>query len=170
MFVSSLGRFAPSERTMDALDLEILFAVQDGIPLVGEPFSAIAAHLGITQDEVVQRLKRLREEQVIRKFGLFIWKRKLGVVANAMVVWAVPQERVQHVGEFLSGFKEVTHCYERRTTRRWRYNLYTMVHGTKRKAVTEFVKNLSDSVGVKDYAILFSVKEFVRRSISITKL
>jgi DNA-binding Lrp family transcriptional regulator len=154
---------------MDDLDFEILFAVQDGIPLVREPFAAIAAHLGITQDEVVERLNRLRDEKTIRKFGLFVWKRKLGVAANAMVVWAVPQERVQKAGESLSGFKEVTHCYERRTTPHWRYNLYTMVHGTKRKTVTEFVKKLSDTVGVKDYAILFSVKEFVRRSTRITR-
>jgi DNA-binding Lrp family transcriptional regulator len=149
---------------MDNLDLEILFVLQDGIPLVREPFSAIAAHLGITPDEVVERLKRLREEKVIRKFGLFVWKSKLGVVANAMVVWAVPSNRVQDVAEFLSRFREVTHCYERRTTPKWRYNLYTMIHGVKRKIVSEFVKTLSDGVGVEDYTILFSVREFVRRS------
>ena len=149
---------------MDSLDLEILFALQDGIPLVREPFSAIAVHLGITPDEVIERLKRLREEKVIRKFGLFVWKRKVGVVANAMVVWAVPSNRVQEVAEFLSKFREVTHCYERRTTPNWRYNLYTMIHGVKRKTVSEFVKKLSDEVGVEDYLILLSVREFVRRS------
>jgi len=150
---------------MDNLDTEILFLLQDGIPLVREPFSAIAANLGITPEEVVERLKSLREEKIIRKFGLFVWKSKLGVVANALVVWAVPRNRVQDVAEFLSGFKEVTHCYERRTTPKWRYNLYTMIHGVKRKTVSEFVKTLSNRVGVEDYVILFSLKEFVRSSI-----
>jgi len=149
---------------MDNLDLEILLALQDGIPLVREPFSAIATHLGIKPEEVIERLKRLREEKVIKKFGLFVRKSKVGVVANAMVVWAVPNNRVQDVAKFISKFREVTHCYERRTTPEWRYNLYTVIHGTKRETVTELVRMLSDSVHVDDYLILFSVREFVRRS------
>jgi DNA-binding Lrp family transcriptional regulator len=154
---------------MDNLDFEILSALQDGIPLVREPFSTTAARLEITPEEVVKRLKRLRKEKVIRKFGLFVWKRKLGVSANALVVWAVPRNRVQDVAEFFSGFREVTHCYERRTTPKWRYNLYTMIHGMKRRTVSEFVKMLSDVAGVEDYAILFSTREFVRRSTRATR-
>jgi len=149
---------------MDDLDFKVLLALQDGIPLVREPFSAIATHLGIKPQEVIERLKRLREERVIKKFGLFVRKSKVGVVANAMVVWAVPNDRVQDVAKFISKFREVTHCYERRTTPEWRYNLYTVIHGTKRETVTELVRMLSDSVHVDDYLILFSVREFVRRS------
>jgi len=149
---------------MDDLDREILYAVQDGIPLITEPFSAIATHLGLTPHEVVERLKRLREEKIIRKFGLFVRKSKVGVVANAMVVWSVPRERLRDVAEFFSEFEEVTHCYERRTTPKWRYNLYTMVHGRKRKTVQEFVEGLAKRAELEDYEILFSVREFVRRS------
>ena len=150
---------------MDSVDIEILLALQDGIPLVKEPFTAIAKHLEIKPDEVVERLQRLQEQNVIRKFGIFLWKRKVGITANAMVVWAVPNNRIQEVAEFFSRFKEVTHCYERRTVpNKWEYNLYTVIHGFKRKTVKEFVKRLSQEVGVADYLILFSVKEFVRRS------
>ena len=153
---------------MDDLDREILYAIQDGIPLIREPFSTIAGHLGLTPHEVVERLKRLREEKVIRKFGLFLWKNKVGVVANAMIVWSVPRERLRDVAEFFSRFEEVTHCYERRTTPKWRYNLYTMVHGTKRKTVEEFVRGLAKRAELEDYEILFSVREFVRRSTRIS--
>jgi DNA-binding Lrp family transcriptional regulator len=149
---------------MDNLDLKILFALQDGIPLVREPFSAIATQLGIKPDEVIERLQRLREEKIIRKFGLFVRKSKVGVIANAMVVWAVPSNRVQEVAEFFSRFREVTHCYERRTAPNWRYNVYSVIHGVERNTVNEFVKTLSDTVKVKDYLILFSGREFVRRS------
>jgi len=153
---------------MDNLDREILYAVQDGIPLTREPFSAIATHLGLAPHEVVERLKRLREEKIIRKFGLFVWKNKVGIVANAMVVWSVPRERLRDVAEFFSRFEEVTHCYQRRTTPKWRYNLYTMVHGTKRKTVEEFVEELAKRTELEDYEILFSVREFVRRSTRVS--
>jgi DNA-binding Lrp family transcriptional regulator len=149
---------------MDNVDLEILLALQDGIPLVSEPFSTIAKQLGIGPEEVIERLKRLREEHVIRKFGLFVRKSQVGVVANAMVVWTVPSNRVQEVAEFISRFREVTHCYERRTSPKWRYNVYTMIHGAERRVLSEFVKMLSDAVEVEDYLMLFSVREFARRS------
>jgi DNA-binding Lrp family transcriptional regulator len=150
---------------MDKLDTNILLALQDGIPIVREPFVAIAENLGIEQDEVIERLKRLQEKDVVRRFGVFIRNRKVGIVANAMVVWAVPRNRVQEVGEFVSRFEEVTHCYQRRTIpNKWRYNLYTVIHGFERKTVEEFVRKLSNAIGVNDYLILFSVKEFVRCS------
>ena len=150
---------------MDNLDIEILLALQDGIPIAREPFVIVAEHLAMKPDEVIGRLHKLREQKVIRKFGLFIWKRKAGITANALVVWAVPDDRVQEVAQLLSGFKEVTHCYERRIVpAKWRYNIYTVIHGFKRKAVRDFVKTLADKVGVRDYLVLFSVKEFVRRS------
>jgi DNA-binding Lrp family transcriptional regulator len=149
---------------MDSVDMQILLALQDGIPLVREPFSAIAAQLEIEPYEVIERLQRLRQEKIIRKFGLFVRKRKVGVIANAMVIWAVPSNRVQEVAEFLSGFREVTHCYERRTAPNWRYNVYTVIHGVERKAVSEFVKRLATAARVKNYLILFSLREFVRRS------
>ena len=149
---------------MDNVDLEILLALQDGVPLVREPFSAVATLLGIGPDEIIERLKKLREEKVIRKFGLFLRKNTVGVVANAMVVWVVSSNRIQEVAEYVSKFTEVTHCYERRTTLKWRYNLYMMIHGVERKAVSEFVKKLAKAVEVEDYLILFSIREFVRRS------
>jgi len=149
---------------MDDLDRAILIALQDGIPLVREPFSTIATHLRIKPEEVIMRVEKLREEHVIRKFGLFVRKSKVGVVANAMVIWTVPADRVQEVARTFSGFREVTHCYERKMTPTWRYNIYTVVHGVERKTVTEFVKKLSEAVRVENYLILFSVREFVRRS------
>lgn len=150
---------------MDNVDLEILLALEDGIPLVNEPYTAIAKQLGLPPDEVIERLRRLRAEKVVRKIGVFIWKRKVGITANAMVVWAIPKVRLREAADFISRFKEVTHCYERRgIPSKWPYNLYTVIHGFKRKTVKEFVKKLSKEIEVEDYLILFSEKEFVRRS------
>lgn len=147
------------------MDIDILLALQDGIPIVKEPFATVAQQLGIKPDEVTKRLRRLRKEKIIRKFGTFTWKRKAGIRANAMVVWAVPSNRIQEVADVILKFEQVTHCYARRPVpNKWRYTLYTVIHGFERRTVREFVKTLAEKVGVEDYAILFSVKEFARRS------
>ena len=48
--------------------------------------------------------------------------------ANAMVVWKVPPEESQRIGDLMAGSPHVTHCYERPTYEDWPYSHYTMIH------------------------------------------
>jgi len=50
-------------------DREILLAVQDGIPLVREPFAEASEALGISQEALVERLNAMREAGIIRRFA-----------------------------------------------------------------------------------------------------
>lgn len=153
------------EPTLDEKDILLLRATQNGIPLVAEPFRDIANISGLSEEEVISRLKRLKDEGVIRRFGASIDNRKVGIVANAMVVWKVPQSRVEEVGEAFAKNDRVTHCYVRKTVPgRWAYNLFTVLHGYDHATVEKMVKEMSDSIGIRDYRILFSTREFKKTS------
>jgi len=163
----------PNERTKmnkddepNETDQAILRAAQEGIPVVKEPFAGIAREAGISQDEVIARLKRLISNGVIKRLGISINQRKVGIVANAVVAWRVPQEQVERVGKMLSSYKEVTHCYERVTIPgKWEHNLFTVIHGYNRESVEEMAKRLSEVVGISDYLVLFSNEQFKRTSV-----
>lgn len=150
---------------MDRLDQEILQVVQEGIPFSREPFIDISKSLGIDEDEVIERLVRLREEGTIRRFGARINQRKVGITANAVVVWKVPQTRVVQVAKVISECPEISHCFERRTIPgKWEYNLFTVTHDHSKKSVERFVKELSERVGIPDFLVLFSTRKFKGRS------
>jgi len=150
---------------MDNLDRAILLVMQNGIPLVNDPFKEIAEKLRISEDEVISRLKRLQKDNVIRRFGASIKHTKLGFLANALVVWKVPQNRVKEVGKIMSNFREVTHCYERETIpNKWDYNLYTVVHERNHETLERLVKKFSKVTGIKNYQVLYSTREFKRAS------
>jgi len=163
----------PNERTKmnkddepNETDQAILRAAQEGIPVVKEPFAGIAREAGISQDEVIARLKRLISNGVIKRLGISINQRKVGIVANAVVAWRVPQEHVERIGKMLSSYKEVTHCYERVTIPgKWEHNLFTVIHGYNRESVEEMAKRLSEVVGISDYLVLFSNEQFKRTSV-----
>ncbi len=163
----------PNERTKmnkddepNETDQAILRAAQEGLPVVKEPFAGIAREAGISQDEVIARLKRLISNGVIKRLGISINQRKVGIVANAVVAWRVPQEQVERVGKMLSSYKEVTHCYERVTIPgKWEHNLFTVIHGYNRESVEEMAKRLSEVVGISDYLVLFSNEQFKRTSV-----
>jgi len=147
-------------------DHAILRAAQEGIPVVKEPFEGIAREAGISQDEVIARLKKLINCNVIKRIGISINQRKVGIVANAVVAWKVPPEQVESVGNTLSSYKEVTHCYERVTIPgKWEHNLFTVIHGYTRESVVQFAARLSEVVGIRDYLVLFSNVQFKRTSV-----
>src|SRR5665811_2045693 len=72
----------------------------------------------------------------IRRFAASIGHRAIGITANAMCVWNVPDERIEGVGAIMAEFPEVTHCYERPRYPDWPYNLFTMVHSYTSEAVS----------------------------------
>jgi DNA-binding Lrp family transcriptional regulator len=155
---------------MDRIDQALLHMLQDGIPLVEEPFREVARKIGISQDEVISRLKALIRSRVIRRFGVSINHRRIGVVANVLVAWKVPQNRIKKIGRMLSRYEEITHCYERRTIPgKWEYNLFTVIHGCDRESVKKLVKKISESAGLNEYVIMFSIKQFKRSSIKPPK-
>lgn len=153
---------------MDDIDLEVLREVENGIPLLNEPFAEVAKKIGISEDEIIIRLKKLKENGIIRRFGASVNHRKVGIVAKAaVVVWRAPQNLVETVGKLISTCKEVTHCYHRKTiSEKWEYNLFTVIHGRNRESIKQCVKMFSETTGIKEYAVLFGIKEFKRASAS----
>lgn len=142
-------------------DREILLAIQDGIPIDREPFAAASEALGMTQEALVERLRGMLEDGTIRRFAPNINQRKIGITANAVVVWRVPEEDLSQVVETMLGHHEVSHCYKRETVPgKWDYNLYTVVHDYDKESVDRFVRRLSEETGVEDYLVLYSRRRF----------
>jgi len=153
--------------TMDKIDIGLLKSTQDGIPITSEPFRQIALKLGISEDEVMERLTSMMKEGAIRRFGASIGHRAIGITANAMCTWNVPDENVEEVGALMAGFAEVTHCYERPRYPGWKYNLFTMIHAYSRDECEKVAKEISIATGIRDYSILFSEKEFKKTGVRL---
>ncbi len=151
---------------IDADDRRLLEQIQEGLPLVSRPFADIAGRLGMVEAEVIARIERLRGEGVIKRMGVVVRHRPLGYDANAMVVWDVPDARVDALGQCFARFPFVTLCYQRpRRGAPWPYNLFCMIHGKDRDAVLDKIAELREACGVGEvrHQILFSRRCFKQR-------
>jgi DNA-binding Lrp family transcriptional regulator len=147
----------------DQLDIALLGAIEDGLPISPTPFAVVARQLQISEEEVISRLSDMQEAGIIRRFGLVLQHRPLGYRANAMVVWDVPDDQVDDVAERIKAHEFVTLCYCRaRRAQIWPYNLYCMIHGRQREVVEGQIEELKTSAGLKGFSskTLFSRRRF----------
>ncbi|MHB9130842.1 MAG: siroheme decarboxylase subunit beta [Armatimonadota bacterium] len=149
---------------LDQIDRALIARVCDDLGDSLYPFRAIADELHITEEEVLMRLTRLREQGILRRFGAILRHQRAGFVANGMSVWDVPQNDVERVGERMTACPEISHCYERQPLPDWPYNMYAMIHATTREACEAIAAGLAEELGIERYRVLFSVREFKKTS------
>ena len=148
---------------MDETDMAILQEIEGGIPLSDHPFREIGEKTGLPEREVIERLRALREQGVIRRFRARINQRKAGMTANALVAWSVESEDAPRIGGMMAGFPGVTHCYRRRPVPgRWEYELFTVHHSHTREGLCSEVAEVAAVAGIDSYLVLFSGEEFKR--------
>ena len=146
----------------DLTDVEVatISIVQEDLPLVERPFAAQAEQIGCTEDEVLEMLASFKERKLMRRFAAVMNHRSAGYKANAMGVWAVPEDELEEIGPQMAGFARVSHCYKRPTYDDWPYSVFTMVHGMNARECEDTITAIKDETGVDEFALLWSVKEY----------
>ncbi len=145
---------------------DLVAALQHGLPLVSHPYQAIAEQIGSTESEVIERIQQMQQQGDIKRMGIVVRHRKLGYTANAMVVWNIPDQQVDEMGQCFGQFDFVTLSYRRpRQLPDWPYNLFCMIHGQDRQDVLNNLKLMINSCNVShiEHSVLFSKRCFKQR-------
>lgn len=145
--------------TIDALDRAIVAATEAGLPLVPEPFAAIARKTGSDGGTVMERLGTMLSTGAIRRIGAVPNHYRLGLRGNGMSVWNIADDKADALGERIGAQDFVSHCYLRpRRVPLWPYNLFAMVHGRDRTEVAAKVAVIAELAGgdCRQHAVLFS--------------
>ncbi len=145
----------------------ILRIVQQDIPDSATPYADIAAAVGTDESTVLDLLHRLKEEGAIRRFGASIRHQRAGWAHNAMVAWKMDEEHVDEIGRHAAGHQNISHCYYRPSSAPdWPYTLYTMIHGRTEQECLDVVESLRRETLLDEYAMLSSVKELKKTSMT----
>ena len=149
------------EFELDEIDRRIVVATQAGLPLTPRPYHTIAESLGLTHDDVMSRLRRMRSSGAVRRIGAVPNHYALGYRSNGMSVWDVAGERIASLGRRVGALDFVSHCYHRpRHLPAWPYNLFAMVHGRSRQEVEDKVVEIANVLGdeSRGHDVLFSTR------------
>ena len=167
-------------------DRALIAATQGGLPLVARPYEAVGAMLGVSGEQVRQRLSSMLDSGLIRRIGAVPNHYRLGYTANGMSMWDVEDDQVQALGQRIAKLPGVSHCYRRprhlpkaspgrsqdaespsggdgaQCTPTggicWPYNLFAMLHGRTRAEVEHQAEQVRELLGTacRGHDILYS--------------
>ena len=141
-------------------DIRFIRIMQEDLPMLEMPYTVWAEQAESTEEALFTWARKMEHLGYMRRFAAILHHRNAGFLANAMVVWEVPQEQVDIVGEQMALFREVSHCYRRPVYPSWPYPLFTMIHAQTHSACMDVVKRIEDRVGRFPHKSLFSTKEY----------
>lgn len=141
-------------------EIRLIRELQKDIPIESRPFDALAANAGVSPAHLMEKARQFVANGRMRRFAAVLHHRKAGFGANAMGVWAVSDDRVEEVGQLMSSFAAVSHCYLRPSYPDWPYNIFTMVHGRSPEDCEETLAAIAEKTGISQRSSLYSTKEY----------
>ncbi len=158
--------------TQPEFETALIEILSQGLPLVKQPYNAIAQQLGCSESHVINCIQKLKQRGDIKRFGVVVRHRNLGYQANAMVVWNTPDADIDEIGRSIGKYDFVTLCYQRpRRLPDWPYNLFCMIHGRSQDEVHQQVELIVEECALTgiQHEILFSKRCFKQRGASYSR-
>jgi len=140
---------------MDETDKKILNILQKDFPLEEQPFKIVAQKCGISEDEALERIKKMKDDGIIRRIGAVFDGGKLGRVSTLCAA-RVPQGKIEAFIGAVNANKHVTHNYLRDNE----YNVWFTLNAANIKEMEAFLSDLKEKTGVTDILDMRAVKIF----------
>jgi DNA-binding Lrp family transcriptional regulator len=146
----------------DERDVATIQAMQGPMEAVERPYDAAAEELGISTDELLERLRGMVDRKLLRRVAAILYHRRAGFSANGMGVWKVPEEEIMETGGRMASFRGISHCYQRPTYEDWPYSVFTMAHGRSKEECDAILDSIAEECGMgpEDRATLYSSTEY----------
>jgi siroheme decarboxylase len=146
----------------DEGDIALIRALQGPMEAVARPYDSAAGELGISTEELLDRLRGMIDRKILRRVAAILYHRRAGFSANGMGVWKVPEDQIMEVGGRMASFRGISHCYQRPTYEDWPYSVFTMAHGRSKEECDAVLDAIAAECGMgpEDRATLYSSTEY----------
>ena len=131
---------------MDSVDRAIINQLQGGFPVCERPYAEAAATLGMSEDELMQRLDALLDNGTLTRFGPMYHAERLGG-ALTLAAMRVPAEDFERVSGIVNGFAEVAHNYARDHA----FNMWFVIATEAPERIQQVIGEIEHATGCRVY-------------------
>ena len=140
---------------MDEIDKKILNILQKEFPLEERPFQIVAEKCGISEEEALFRIQKMKDDGIIRRIGAVFDGAKLGRISTLCAA-RVPEEKIDSFIQIVNANKNVTHNYRRDNE----YNIWFTVSAATVEELEAFLTEVKEKTGVTDILDMRAVRTF----------
>ena len=126
---------------LDDVDAALVDEYQSGFPVVERPFRVVGDDLGIGEEEALDRVRRLRERGIFRRFGAVLNPPVIG--SSTLAAVSAPEERFEDVAAVINGYRQVNHNYRR--DHEW--NMWFVVTAASREKRDAILDEIEERTG-----------------------
>ncbi|MGA9031609.1 MAG: AsnC family transcriptional regulator [Sulfuricaulis sp.] len=131
---------------MDAVDRAIVNQLQGGFPVCERPYAEVATTLGLSEDELMQRLDTLLENGTLTRFGPMYHAERLGG-ALTLAAMKIPAADFERVSGIVNGFPEVAHNYAREHA----FNMWFVLATETPSRIEQVIGEIEKAAGYRVY-------------------
>ena len=143
------------EVTIDDIDRGILNQIQSDFPISSRPYRAIAKDLGLSEDEVLKRVSRLKDSGIIRRIGGNFAPEKVGFVSTLCAA-KVPEDKISQFAEAVNRYPGVTHNYRRENA----FNIWFTFIAPSMEEIETNLKQIAKETGITNILNLPATRVF----------
>jgi DNA-binding Lrp family transcriptional regulator len=140
---------------MDEIDKKILNVLQKEFPLTAQPFLIVSEKCGISEEEALHRIQKMKDEGIIRRIGAVFDGNKLGRVSTLCAA-RVPEVKLENFVKAVNANPGVTHNYLRNNE----YNVWFTLVSENEQGIDSFLAELKAETGVSDILDMRAVRTF----------
>jgi siroheme decarboxylase len=140
---------------MEEKDRIILNEIQKKFPITHRPYLVLARKLKIGEEEIIERVQKLKDAGIIRRIGASFNAGAVGF-SSTLCAARVLAERVDNFVAVVNAYPGVTHNYEREGE----FNIWFTLIAPSRKRIKQILTEISRKTGVTDILDLPATKTF----------
>jgi DNA-binding Lrp family transcriptional regulator len=139
----------------DDTNRQILNRIQADFPIHPRPFQVIAQDLDLTESELIERIKELKGDMIIRRIGGNFSPDRLGYVSTLCAA-QVDEDKIEPFTKVVNNYPGVTHNYRRDHL----FNIWFTFIAPSMEIIEENLRQITEQTGVSTILNLPATRVF----------
>jgi DNA-binding Lrp family transcriptional regulator len=147
---------------MDNLDRAIINQLQGDFPVIDAPYAKMAQQLGTTENELIERIRKMLADKVLTRFGPMYHAGRLGGGLSLAAMKVAPED-FERVAGIVNQLPEVAHNYARDHA----LNMWFVLATETLQALPEVIEKIEHLTGYKVYNMPKTKEYFVELKLQV---
>ncbi|MBU4303164.1 MAG: Lrp/AsnC family transcriptional regulator [Candidatus Omnitrophica bacterium] len=133
----------------------LLSRVQQGIPISSRPYRGLGQEIGLSENEVISYLPKMRKSGLLKRVDFCIDTRKLGLVST-LVGCKISKNNIPRARKVLDAYGNVSHNY----LRKHRLNMWFTLSAATDKKLNGVLAKIKKELAAQELASLPTQKVY----------